>query len=263
MTAVQALPGVHRWRRRGCVRVGDRQHVLVLEAGSTAAALADRVEGLGLAAVRAPDLDAAVQLLEARVPLFEAVIVPAQWPADRIRGDLGRLRRAGPEGGLPFVAWGKPPDRATRKALRAAGVALALWEPFDDGTLRFQLNRAFDGGRVGENRRAERVPTYLLARILPRGGSRALDAVVYSLSTTGAFVETPRARMGGAQLELEIRVPGEKLVLHSEVVFTNLPGNLQRANLPLGMGVRFLDPSPETERRLRDYLRERAAALLV
>jgi hypothetical protein len=69
--------------------------------------------------------------------------------------------------------------------------------------------------------------------------------------------------MGGAEVDLELRLPGRPVTLRAEVVFTNLPGNLQRENLPLGMGVRFLELSPETEAILRDYLKERSAALLV
>jgi hypothetical protein len=245
--------------------MNESRRVLLLE-GSDAdtASLAVRVHELGIQPVRAESLEDAVRLVGAHAPPIDAALLPSEWPASRVKDDVKSLRRAIPGGALVFVVYGKPLEKSARKQLRAAGVELALWEPFDDGTLRFQLNRSFDGGRVHECRRAERVPTYLLARVLPRGGDgRARDTVVYSLSITGAFIETPRARMGGAEVDLELRLPGRPVTVRAEVVFTNLPGNLQRENLPLGMGVRFLELPPETEGILQDYLKERSAALLV
>jgi hypothetical protein len=47
------------------------------------------------------------------------------------------------------------------------------------------------------------------------------------------------------------------------VVTTNVPGNLRRRNLPIGMGIRFLGLSAETERVLCDFAAERAGQLLV
>ncbi len=43
-------------------------------------------------------------------------------------------------------------------------------------------------------------------------------------------------------------------------MFSNVPGNLQRPNLPLGLGVRFLDFSPEATHLLQRVIGERAAA---
>jgi hypothetical protein len=47
------------------------------------------------------------------------------------------------------------------------------------------------------------------------------------------------------------------------VVTTNVPGNLRRRNLPLGMGLRFLGLRIETERVLERYTEERALDLVV
>ena len=51
--------------------------------------------------------------------------------------------------------------------------------------------------------------------------------------------------------------------LDGKVAFSNVPGNLQRPNLPLGMGVRF-DEVPEKARwQLADFIRERMDSLEV
>jgi hypothetical protein len=44
---------------------------------------------------------------------------------------------------------------------------------------------------------------------------------------------------------------------------TNVPGNLRRRNLPIGMGIRFLGLSAAAEGSLRDYTAERARDLAV
>jgi hypothetical protein len=38
------------------------------------------------------------------------------------------------------------------------------------------------------------------------------------------------------------------------VVVTNVPGNLQKTNLPMGMGVEFIDVPDETRRALAEYV---------
>ena len=194
--------------------------------------------------------------------LITAVLLPTSViEQPRLKTQIKALRKKGPASGVSFAAYGRPPDRAGRKTLRSAGVTLALWEPFDDGTLRFQVNRATTGDREEHGRRAPRVPTYLLARISQ--GGRTKDAVVYSLSAGGCFLETPRASMEGAQIEVEIRIPGNPVEARGLVRFSNVPGNLQRPNLPLGMGVRFEALSSECEKQLKDYIETRLAQLEV
>jgi hypothetical protein len=43
------------------------------------------------------------------------------------------------------------------------------------------------------------------------------------------------------------------------VVSTNVPGNLNRPNLPMGMGVQFLDAAPGARSALNGYVEERQA----
>ncbi|MGH0035459.1 MAG: PilZ domain-containing protein [Myxococcota bacterium] len=218
-----------------------------------------RLQPLDVTPLLAADLaEAEAVLAKAGTPVAAALIDLAL--VDRnLKGCLKRLRRHAPTTGMTFVAFGAAPERATRKTLRSAGVSLGLWEPIDEGVLRFQINRALNGSREGHGRSSPRVPTFLVARV--HGGGRTKDAVVYSLSETGAFLETPRASMDGAQVEIEMNLPGQALRLSGKVVFSNVPGNLQRPNLPLGMGVRFGEMSRDERKRIAEFVDDRAQQL--
>jgi hypothetical protein len=190
-----------------------------------------------------------------------AVLVDAALASRTLKKDLGRLQTAAGGLELYYVAVGEEPGNPARKKLRAAGIRSALWEPFDDATLRFQLNRAWNADRDDHKRAHPRIPTYLHAQI--GGGQRVKDGVVYSLSVQGAFIETPRASMSGAVVEVAIRLPNCFVETKARVVFANVPGNLQRPNLPLGMAVRFEELDPQASRKLKAYVKERLARLEV
>ena len=69
--------------------------------------------------------------------------------------------------------------------------------------------------------------------------------------------------MDGAEVTLEIRIPGSSIHTRALVVFSNVPGNLQRPNLPLGMGVRFQDLDKADLKTLRAYIDQRMSQLEV
>jgi hypothetical protein len=69
--------------------------------------------------------------------------------------------------------------------------------------------------------------------------------------------------MNGAELEMEIRLPSGPVSLSAIVMFANVPGNLQRPNLPLGMGVRFATMTDSGFALLHDYVASKAAQLTV
>ncbi len=122
-------------------------------------------------------------------------------------------------------------------------------------------NRGVGAHRAERRRKVPRVPTQLPARVSVAGRSK--DAIVYTLSVAGAFLETARATLSGAQIDLEIQLPSTPVTTRALVVFSNVPGNLQEPNLPLGMGVAFLDLSAQAWKQLRVYIDERTEMLVV
>lgn len=221
--------------------------------------LVARVADVGFIPICCPTLeDAESALLQAEEPIHCALI-PTELADRRLKRSLRSFLKQGARAGLHLLAVGPEPDRSTRKLLRSAGVLHALWEPVEESTLRFQLNRLTRGRKVDDIRRSRRVPTQLPARATIGGRSR--DASIYSLSESGAFLETPRGCMTGALVQTELRLPNATLAIPTTVVFANVPGNLQRPNLPLGIGVRFLAPSSNDRAELHAYVESRLAQL--
>jgi hypothetical protein len=227
--------------------------------------LATRIAEFGVDTVLVRSLAEVQQVLADRDRIICAVCIPTDLPDGTSSRDLKRaikdLRRLRPANDLVLVSTGKAPPRDERKRLRSAGMQLALWEPFDDGTLRFQINRAVSGDAAPDARRLPRVPTYLFARVYVAG--RTKDTIIYSLSEGGAFLETPRASVNGAHFDVEVRLPGQPIMAKATVVFSNVPGNLQRPNLPMGMGVQFEGLTRDEVKALRGYIKIRREQLIV
>jgi CheY-like chemotaxis protein len=224
-----------------------RKSLLVVDAGGESLEpVARRLAGMGFQVLRAKTARDAQEL--ARDPRFlvGAVVVPQDLPALDLAGSLRALRGSGPQGELPVLACGMRPDASQRERLRRAGAAHALWFPLDDHLLRFQANRALAGGiPVRVARSAERVPTNWPVQL--RSGGRERPAKVYSISARGAFLATQATAHPKMLLHLALPLQAEDMRVAAEVVMTNVPGNLAKGNLPVGMGVRFraLDDNAE------------------
>jgi hypothetical protein len=243
--------------------MSERRTVLVVDAGGhPLEPAAQRLRLLGIPALRAKTGgEARAALADARAAIG-AVLIPPDPPTL----DLPRALRAlstTPDGvRRTLLICGPRPDANTRAQLREAGAWLSLWEPFDDSVLRFQVNRALAGDATRNvSRRAERVPTGWPVEV--RLGARARPARLYSLSARGAFLETAGPSLRRALVHVTLPLPGEDLRVAGEVMCTNVPGNLRRRNLPIGMGIRFLGLSADAERALCHYTAERADQLLV
>jgi hypothetical protein len=221
--------------------------------------LAAQLVRLGVEPVRVAELAEAVAVVRSRAYVFAGVLVPTALPAARVAKALDAMRAV--ESVLPAMAYGKAPDAAGRKALRQAGVLLALWDGFDEGVLRFQINRLTSGEQLSSARATRRAPTNAAVRILV--GGREKQGMLYSLSEGGCFVETPRASMDGARLRVLFELEGEHFELDGTVAFANVPGNLQRPNLPLGMGIEFDAPDADTSRAIARVIRGRVEQLEV
>jgi CheY-like chemotaxis protein len=240
--------------------------VLVVDAGGhPLEPVAQRLRLLGIAALRAKTAAEAHSALADPRAAIGAVLIPPDPPALDLPRALRALTKA-PDGGvLPLLVCGPRPEPEARARLREAGAELALWEPLDDHTLRFQVNRALaQSAAVNVPRHALRVPAHWPVQV--RMGARTRPAHVYSVSARGAFLATPGPALRRSLVHVTLPLAdeaGERLRLACEVVATNVPGNLRRRNLPLGMGVRFLGLGPGAERTLQHYADERARDLCV
>ncbi len=221
--------------------------------------LAAQLVRLGVEPIRVDDLAEAAAVVRSRSYAFSAVLLPASLPSARVDETLASMRKSGAV--LPAMAYGKMPDPSQRKSLRQAGVLLALWDGYDERILRFQLNRLVSGEQISAARASRRAPTHAPARILV--GGREKQGTLYSLSEGGCFVETPRASMDGARLRILFELDGESFDIDGTVAFANVPGNLQRPNLPLGMGIRFDSADDATRKDIARVITDRLAALEV
>lgn len=241
-----------------------QREVLLIEDASArpASPLRRRLRGLGFC-VRQIGEPGELPLLTNRADLpSRALLLDTGLPPARISAFLAPLSRLLAAGEMSGLAVGRAPATVLRERLREAGVSLALWLPFDDRTLRFQVNRAFLRTRSEGPARAElRAP--LPWRVILRAGERRREAHLYNLSQGGAFLETARSSVVGARLEVELQLAGGRASLSADVRHTNVTGNLLRPQLPIGMGVRFRDPDPAIRRDLAEIVVQRNRDLLV
>lgn len=239
------------------------QHVLVVDQGcEPLQVLAGRLRRLGYRVLAAKTPEEARLLLASHRFRFGAALISPQIPAARLGPALQALRQAGSGSGLALVAAGTAPDRERRRELRAAGVSLALWDPVDSHTLRFQINRALAGEASGRGKRGSlRAPADWPVSV--RIAGREKEARVYSVSAGGAYLATTRPSITNADLRICLPLPSGGVQTTARVVMTNVPGNLQRWNLPIGMGVRFTAAAVDAEAALQLYVEERTRSLLV
>ena len=243
--------------------MSSRRTVLVVDAGGhPLEPAAQRLRLLGIPALRAKTgAEARAALVDPRAAVG-AVLIPPDPPTLDLRKALRALSTLPDGTHLALLVCGPRPDAAGRARLREAGATLALWEPLDDHALRFQVNRAFAADMLQpQARRAERVPASWPVEV--RIGSRARPAQLYSLSARGAFLATAGPALRRTLVHITLPLPSQDLRVAGEVVLTNVPGNLRKRNLPIGMGIRFLGLSGEAERALMGYTSERAHQLLV
>ena len=237
--------------------------ILLLETSpERVAALSQRVRSLGgYRPLTAKSPEQALRMVEdSRFAICAAMLAP-DFPFADLSRALAAMRIAAGARHLRFLALGERPAPDMLMRLRDASVELALWEPYDDGRLRFQLNRALAAPEQESLRRSQRAPTDWRARVM--SGGREKEALVYSVSPGGAFLATPRPSMRGACVSVVLPLPAGNLSLEGRVLYTNVPGNLQRPDLPVGMGVAFEEPSAEAERELRFAVAQTLLSLVV
>jgi hypothetical protein len=244
--------------------VARHGEVLLIAEGAppSASLLLRRLRGLGFRASQVHHTDELRRSLDRPDLRFRAVLLSTRIPSARLTAFAASLRRHLASGGLTGLAVGSAPAPGIRQLLREVGFTLALWLPFDDHTLRFQVNRAFlRTRRQGPARGELRAP--LPCRVTVHAAGRRKEAQLYNLSQCGAFLQTPRPSTVGAEIEVELQLPAGPRSLPASVRHTNVPGNLLRPQVPIGMGIRFEEPSAAISDDLARIVAERSLDLLV
>jgi len=240
----------------------DLRAVLLVDSGGhPLQELATRARRVGFRVLRAKTPEDAREALRDRRHAIGAVVIPPDLGAPDLALALEGFRELASDDSLSVLVAGPRPSPEACARLRAAGAELALFDPLDDHTLRFQLNRAVGARPASEaaQRRAVRVPADWPVRV--RMGPREKPARVYCVSATGAYLATSRPSFRGSLLYLTLPLPNGPLEVAGRVVMTNVPGNLVRENLPLGMAVQFTGLAPEAESSLRRFTEQQDATL--
>jgi hypothetical protein len=234
----------------------ERSQILLFGFGKAHDELAGRIVVLGYRALRANDVETAIDLIRRQDQVVRVLLFSVDAPFGDRSHSLRRMADASGALGLRCIVSGEQPNAATLAALRRDGVRFALWRGFSDADLRFTLNAALYDETRGQIRPALRVPANLIARVKSGVGEKA--GMLYNLSETGAFIETARPSMPGGRITVTLEFPDGAMSTAAEVVFANVTGNLQKPNLPLGMGVKFVSLPAATSERIAKYVAERA-----
>jgi hypothetical protein len=222
--------------------------------------LATRARRVGFRVLRAKTPEDAREALRDGRHAIGALVIPPDLTAADLALALRSFRDLVPERELAVLVGGPRPGREELARLHGAGAELSLFEPLDDHTLRFQLNRAAAGDVTGGGeRRAVRAPTDWPVRV--RIAGREKPARVYCVSATGAYLATSRPSFRGSLLYVTLPLPAGAVDVAGRVVMTNVPGNLVRENLPLGMAVQFTGLPLDVADSLRSFAEDRAGAL--
>ncbi len=240
----------------------DRLALAFEEGSEELGPVAHRLLRAGIDVVYARSTDEAFLLAGQEARRIHALLVSPTVPPDDIVRVAGAVEAAaGDSRQLQRVVIGRKADAATRKALRAAGVSWAVWDPEDAAALRFVVTAALTLPSEIVPRHEPRVPTSLMASIHHEGERR--DALVYTLSALGAFLEVPSPLPVGTKLELEMWFASRIVKTSAEVIYTNAPDATRRHCWPLGMAIVFAPLSQKDERSVRKYIEEQTSRISV
>jgi len=232
-----------------------RDAVLVIGFAGVSGGLATRLIALGFRPISVSDPRAAAARLDREKSPVRAAIVPSD-AAFLVPGTLWRLNRANGADSLRCIALGPPLDEAGAARVRSAGVSFTLWEPATDRELRFAVNRALHDEH-GQSRLRARAATDLVARI--RLGAREKAGLVYSLCESGCYVETDRPCLPESFVSVHLPLSNGSVELPARVIYANVPGDFERANLPRGMALSFLGGCARERAAIAAYVGERLA----
>jgi uncharacterized protein (TIGR02266 family) len=115
----------------------------------------------------------------------------------------------------------------------------------------------FDGNTVLEQRYEARYKARL-AIFYGSGQRKLMTDYSVNMSTGGVFIETAKPMPVETTLFVKFMLPanGETISCKTKVAWTNEPEEIKSKDLPLGMGLRFLDLSLDHLNAIRCYISE-------
>ena len=209
---------------------------------------------LGVDAVHAGSLDEADLLTRQEGSRIHGAVLPAGASDARIEAVLETI---GPHTGVGvsgLAVLGPRPGDARVKELRGLGISWRLWRPYEDRDVRF-LGGSLVWASSEENLRIDRrVPTALPGIVAHCGEARSV--LIGDLSASGAYVEIPDPDLppAGAQIQLEIALPGGPIELSALVRWVAEPDMRPVRARPPGCGVEFIGPSREIRMPLMEHV---------
>ena len=193
----------------------------------------------GIDVIHAADPDEALLLARQKSGHLGALLAPSCLDSSAFDDLIQRVcphLRGGIESLLPI---GQEPDGAVASQLRKSGVRWCLWEPFEARELRFVAVAALMAGDPGERRKRLRVPAHLFASTLQDSDRRS--AVVCDLSAGGAYLGVEPCFAASTEIDLELPLKPSAVYLRARVAHTHEGSVPPRTDLPVGMGVEFLE----------------------
>lgn len=215
-----------------------------------------RLVRLGVPTVHAADLDEAELMARQDGGRIGALLMPACVSDERM-GQV--LERVGVHTGLAtrriaLLGTEPPPERVAE--LKECGCVWRVWEPWDDGDLRFVARTVLWSETDNDLRLDPRIPTELPGMVSRRGASHAVTVV--DLSISGARIESKQAVEVGCPIGLEVAVMKSLLTVKAVVRWIAEPSSGATA-LPRGYGVEFVDPPEAVCHTLEAYVQEQTA----
>jgi hypothetical protein len=211
-----------------------------------------RLVRLGMAVHYARWCDEARLLLGQEEGRIRVIVVPPDIDPAEAGRVCDEARSPVAEGCVSLVVIGPPPAAEAR----AAGASWAVWEPFDDGDLRFVLNSAMALPSELAPRSEPRAPVSLICWI--QIGSTRSFGVLSSLSSRGGFVEMAQPLPIGTQAGLEFALGEIAIETGARIIYRNAPEDRRAPNLALGCGILFDGLDADEQERIRAYVRQRA-----
>jgi uncharacterized protein (TIGR02266 family) len=117
------------------------------------------------------------------------------------------------------------------------------------------MRNLFSGNRVLEQRYEPRYKTRL-AIFYGSGQRKLMTDYSVNMSTGGIFIETVSPMPVDTILFVKFTLPanGETISCKAKVAWTNEPGEIKSKDLPLGMGLQFIDISLDQIHAVRGFI---------